>query len=166
MAELRVRQNALQRFLQFVPGSAIGAAMFSKMLHHLDRPLLRISGGRLSIPQFVNGLPCVALTSTGARSGVARTIPTIGVPDGDNVALICSNWGQKHHPAWYFNLRKDPHATLAFDGHEGAYIAREIAPGEEYDRLWAKAASVYSGYEKYKKRTGGRAIPILLLEPA
>jgi deazaflavin-dependent oxidoreductase (nitroreductase family) len=166
MAALSVRQNALQRFLQFVPGSAIGAAMFSKMLHHLDRPLMRLSNGRLSIPQFVAGLPCVTLTSTGARSGVARTIPTIGIPDGENVALIASNWGQKHHPAWYFNLRQHAQATLRFDGHEGRYIAREIPPGEEYDRLWDKATQVYSGYEKYKTRTGGRAIPILLLEPA
>lgn len=166
MAELKVRQNALQRLLQTVPGSAIGAAMFSKMLHHLDRPLLRLSGGRLSIPQFVAGLPCVTLTTTGARSGTARIIPTIGIPDGENVALIASNWGQHHHPAWYFNLRKNPHASLAFDGQEGRYIAREVASGDEYDRLWQRAAGIYSGYDKYKARTGGRAIPILLLEPA
>ena len=49
--------------------------------------------------------------------------------------LIASNWGQKHHPAWYFNLVKQPRATLKFDGHEGSYVAREIAPGDEYDRI-------------------------------
>ena len=166
MAELRVRQNGLQRLLQFIPASAIGAAMFSKMLHHMDRLLMRFSKERLSIPQLVNGLPVVTLTSTGARSGVARTIPTIGIPDGENVVLIASNWGQKHHPAWYFNLVKQPRATLKFDGHEGSYVAREIAPGDEYERLWNKAVEVYSGYEKYMARTGDRTIPILLMEPA
>ena len=99
MAELKIRQNALQRFLQFVPASTLGAFLFSKMLHYMDRPIMKLTKGRVSIPQFVTGLPCVTLTSTGARSGAPRTIPTIGVPDDENIALIASNWGQKHHPS-------------------------------------------------------------------
>lgn len=166
MTELTIRQNAVQRFLQFIPGSAPGAFVFSKMLHHVDRPLLKLTKGRVSVPQLVNGLPCVTLISTGARSGVSRTTPTIGIPDGERIALIASNWGQQHHPAWYHNLRKHPQATLRFDGHEGSYVAREVPPGEEYDRLWAKAVEVYSGYAKYKKRAGARTIPVLLMEPA
>ena len=166
MAELHVRQNGLQRLLQIVPSSVIGAATFSKILHHMDRLLMRLSNERLSIPQLVVGLPVVTLTSTGARSGAGRTIPTIGIPDGQNVLLIASNWGQKHHSAWYFNLVKQPRATLKFDSHEGGYLAREIAPSDEYERLWSKAAALSSGYEKYQARTGGRTIPILLLEPA
>ncbi len=165
MAELTIRQNALQRFLQFIPASAIGAFVFSKMLHHVDRPLLKLTKGRLSAPQLLNGLPCVTLVSTGARSGIPRITPTIGIPDGANVALIASNWGQSHHPAWYHNLRKHPQATLRFEGQEASYRAREVEAGEEYDRLWEKAVSVYSGYAKYKQRAA-RAIPVLLLEPA
>ncbi|MEM7466767.1 MAG: nitroreductase family deazaflavin-dependent oxidoreductase [Pseudomonadota bacterium] len=166
MAELKVRQNALQRFLQFIPSSALGAYVFSKMLHYMDRPIMKLTGGKVSLPQFVNGIPCVTLTSTGAKSGVERTIPTNGIPDGENIALVASNWGQTHHPAWYHNLRKNPEATLRFDGHEGRYTATEIEPGDEYDRLWANAVQVYRGYASYKKRAGNRQIPILLMKPS
>ena len=92
-------------------------------------------------------------------------MPIVAVPDGNKVILIASNWGQKHHPGWYFNLVKDPRATLAFDGQTGRYVAHEIPAGEQYERLWRKAAQVYSGYDRYRARCAGRAIPMLLLEP-
>jgi deazaflavin-dependent oxidoreductase (nitroreductase family) len=165
MPELRVRQNKLQRWLQWLPASALGAALFARCLHHLDRVIMNLSGARVSVPQWVVGLPTVTLTSTGARSGKPRRMPLIGVPDGNNVILIASNWGQKHHPAWYFNLLKYPQAKLEFDGHSGSYRAREIVAGDEYERLWRKAAQLYIGYDRYRTRTGGRTIPMLLLEP-
>lgn len=165
MPELRVRQNRLQRWLQWLPASALGAAVFARCLHHLDRVIMNLSGARVSVPQWVVGLPTVTLTSTGARSGKARRMPLIGVPDGNNVILIASNWGQKHHPAWYFNLLKYPQASLEFDGHSGRYTAREIVAGDEYERLWHKATQLYIGYDRYRARTGERAIPLMLLEP-
>ena len=111
------------------------------------------------------------LTSQGAKSGVDRTIPTIGVPDGENVALICSNWGQARNPGWYHNLRKSPEAKLAFisttgETHEGKYTATEITDDAEYERLWQKACAVYIGYPKYRRRAADRRIPIMLMRPA
>jgi deazaflavin-dependent oxidoreductase (nitroreductase family) len=165
MATLTVRQNAFQRFNQLVPGSRLGAALFSKFLHHIDKPLMKMSGGRVSVPQLVTGLPCVRLTSTGAKSGHPRETITIGIPDGRNIALVCSNWGQAHHPAWYHNLKANPRATLGFDGHVGPYIATEVTDEKEYQRLWGAACAVYSGYPKYRLRTGRRRIPIMLMRP-
>ena len=171
MPELRVKQNFIQRFNQWVPASALGAKLFSKFLHLVDTPLMRLSHEKLSVPQFVTGLPCVRLTSIGARSGQERTIPTIGVPDGDNIALICSNWGQQRNPAWYHNLKKHAQASLAFtttnnQAFEGPYLAREITDSAEYERLWQKACEVYIGYPKYRRRAANRRIPIMLMEPA
>ncbi len=74
---------------------------------------MRLSRDRISIPQLMTGLPCVRLTYVGAKSGLLRTIPTIGVPNGDNIALICSNYGQARNPGWYHNLKKKPVANLA-----------------------------------------------------
>ena len=161
MPTLQVRQNRLQRLMQYIPASKIGALLFSHSLHFFDKILMGLSRDRLSIPQLVAGLPCVRLTSTGAKSGISRLTPTIGVPDNENVVLICSNWGQRHHPAWYYNLKKNPQAILQFDNYTGAYVATEITEPSEYDRLWHAASQVYIGYEKYKQRTGGRKIPIL-----
>ena len=78
--------------------------------------------------------------------------------------LIASNFGQAHHPAWYYNLKKHPQATVTLRGHTADYVAGE-ASGEEYDRLWQRAVALYGGYAAYKTRTGGRAIPIIILAP-
>ncbi|MGR8947284.1 MAG: nitroreductase family deazaflavin-dependent oxidoreductase [Gammaproteobacteria bacterium] len=171
MSQLRVKQNALQKFNQWLPASPLGARMFSKFLHLIDAPLMKLTNEKISVPQLVTGLPCVRLTSVGAKSGVERTIPTIGVPDGENVALICSNWGQSRNPGWYYNLKKHPQAELAFvttDGksHEGAYTATEIVDDSEYERLWQKACAVYIGYPKYRVRAANRRIPIMLMQPS
>ena len=170
MPELRVSQNFLQRFNQWLPASPLGAKVFSKFLHLVDAPLMRISKEKLSVPQLVTGLPCVRLTSVGAKSGQSRTIPTIGVPDGENIALICSNWGQSRNPAWYHNLKKHPEASLAFittqnEPYEGTFTAREVDDEKEYERLWQKACNVYIGYPKYRRRAANRRIPIMLMVP-
>jgi deazaflavin-dependent oxidoreductase (nitroreductase family) len=165
MTKLTYRQFWWQRQLQHLPASNIGAAVFSKFLHYVDPDLMKITKNRLSVPGLVTGLPIVILTSTGAKSGVARTWPAIGIPDGDNIALIASNWGQKHNPAWYYNLRANPIAKLEFNGHIGTYKAKEVTDPDEYQRLWKKGTEVYIGYEKYRQRVGDRKIPMMLLAP-
>jgi hypothetical protein len=48
-------------------------------------------------------------------------------------------------------------------GRSGRYRARE-AEGEERERLWDLAVDYYGGYEAYQGRTGGRTIPVVVLE--
>ena len=151
--------------MQHIPASAIGATVFSKFLHYVDTPLMRISKDHLSIPSLLTGLPVVIITSTGVKSGQARTKPVVGIPDGDNVVLVASNWGQRRNPAWYYNLRVNPVAELEFGGHSGTYIAREVTDPDKYQRLGKKAAEVYIGFDKYQRRAGNRKIPIMVLMP-
>lgn len=56
------------------------------------------------------------LTTTGARTGQPRTLPVLGLPDGDRFVVIASNFGQRHNPAWYHNLRAHPQATVTANG--------------------------------------------------
>lgn len=104
------------------------------------------------------------LTTTGAKSGHARTIPLVAIPDGERVVLIASNWGGEHSPAWYHNLCAHPEATLGYGGRTQEYRARELK-GKEYDAYWQRVVSLYRGYEAYKARTNGRPIPLMLLDP-
>ena len=164
MAKLTTKQYPWQRMMHYIAASAIGATVFSKLLHYVDPKLMRLSQDRLSIPKVVAGLPVVILTSTGAKSGQARTMPVMGVPDGDNIVLIASNWGQSRNPAWYYNLQAHPVAELKFNGHTGTYIAREVADPDEYRRLWQKATEIYMGFDKYQQRAG-RKIPIICMMP-
>jgi deazaflavin-dependent oxidoreductase (nitroreductase family) len=133
-------------------------------MHHIDRVFFDLSNGRHTAVNLFFGLPVVTLTTVGAKSGLKRSVPLIGIPDGDRIVVIASNWGQERHPSWYHNLIANPRVQLAIEQTERDYTARE-ATGKEYDDYWARAVSIYGGYDAYKKRTGGRRIPIVVLAP-
>lgn len=155
-----------QRSAQAVASSRYGSKLASRLLPRIDRTVLRLSGNRFTVTSVVSHVPVVMLTTTGARSGLPRTVPLLAFPDGDKIALIASSFGNSKHPAWYLNLRANPRAALAFHGQPARpYIARE-ASGAEREMYWQRAARAYPGYDAYKERTGGREIPVLVLEPA
>ena len=106
----------------------------------------------------------ITLTTTGAKSGKKRSVPLIGIPDGDKIILIASNWGQSSHPSWYYNLRANSRVEVTSGRTKGDFIARE-ARGEEYDTYWKTAVTVYGGYDVYKRRNGGLKIPVIVLTP-
>ncbi len=142
------------------------ARVAARVLPDMDRATLRLSGGRFTLTSLVVHVPIVMLTTTGAKTGLPRTVPLLAFPDGAKVALIASSFGNTKHPAWYFNLRANPRATLAFHGQPARpYVARE-ASGAERELYWQRAAHAYPGYNAYKERADGREIPVLVLEPA
>lgn len=148
-----------------IASSRIGAKCFSPLQHHLDRGFLKLTGGRRTLTSIVSGLPVVMLTTTGARSGKSRTVPLLCIQRGnsaDQFAIIASNWGQKHHPAWYHNLKADPRARCSFGKWTGQYSAHE-ATGEEYRAFWQCAMDTYPGFPLYQKRAGDRHIPIFVM---
>jgi len=156
--------NVLQHGAQRLASTALMASVLARVIHHVDQPLFRLSGGRTTLTSLVTGLPVVTLTTTGAKSGQPRTVPLIAIPDGDQMVLIASNFGQAHHPAWVLNLRATPQATIARNGITRSYVAHE-AEGAEYDEYWRRAVALYAGYAAYKERTSGRRIPIMVLAP-
>src|SRR5512143_1567978 len=164
MAQLTYQPNRMQRFLHFIPRSKPGSWFFARTLHHLDRPVLRLSHGRYSLTSIMAGLPVVTVTTIGAKSGQPRSLPLVALPDGENVILIASNYGQKHHPAWYYNLHAHPEVQLTYEGKTVTYLAQEI-DGAERERCWQHAVDLYSGYASYKERAGQRKIGVFLLRP-
>ena len=135
----------------------------ARLLHYADTLMLRLSGGKLTVAQ-VSGLPIIEITTTGAKTGKRRTLPLTGLPDGEKYALIASNFGQDHHPGWYYNLKASPECTVKKDGLTGVYIARE-ANEQENRYYYDMAIAYYIGYAAYKKRAGNRKIPVMILEP-
>lgn len=149
---------------QRVTSSWAGSRLMLRIAHRADKVTLRLSGGRYSMTSLLTDQPLITLTTTGAKSGAPRSVPLLAIPDGDNIVLIASSWGQTRHPAWYHNLRAHPEAIVTRDGHSQRYIAEEVT-GEERERCWALAVRVYPGYDAYKQWTNGRAIPVLRLTP-
>ncbi len=164
MRQLTHRPNAVQRAVHIITRTQAGSWFFARTLHHLDRPVLRLSHGRYSVTSLLAGLPVVMVTTIGAKSGQPRRLPLVALPDGENVILIASNFGQRHHPAWYYNLHTHPKVELTYRGQTVGYVARET-DGEERERCWRRAVDLYSGYASYKARAGHRQIGVFLLTP-
>lgn len=132
---------------------------------YVDRPLHAVTRGRLGrwVP-----MPFASMTTTGAKSGLARNSAVLYFHDRDDVILIASNYGRRRHPAWYHNLKAHPEATLARGTGAGAYHASEVTDAGERERLFALCKIVYPGFALYRVRTAkiGRRIPVMRLRPA
>lgn len=156
--------NGLQRVTQRFASSRPGAWTFAKTAHHLDRLVLRATKGRSTLAAVVAGIPVVMVTSTGRRSGEHRTMPLLGVPIGDDLALVGTNFGREHEPAWVGNLRADPRAAVEYRGTRIDVTARDATP-EEHAAVLREAAHIYPGYDAYQERISSREIPVLVLTP-
>src|SRR5271155_4212546 len=157
--------NAVQRGMRLLAGTRPMAWLFARVLHPLDGPVMRGTSGRHSVSSALTGLPIVELTTVGARSGERRTLPLIGVPDGDRLVLVASNYGQQHNPAWYYNLKANPRCSTVLRGQRYEMEAYE-AEGAERQRLWELDVSVYPPRNHYAQRGGNRRIPVMVLRAA
>ena len=153
-------QKLLHRFLMLGPVSAFLAIS----LFRIDRLILKISKGKHTVAELV-GLPMTQITTTGAKTGEARTMPLVSLFDGEKIALIGSNFGRKTNPGWYYNLKAHPQCTALVNGRVQNYLARETQ-SDEREKYWNMAVSVYKGYELYAIRAAHRQIPVMILEPA
>jgi deazaflavin-dependent oxidoreductase (nitroreductase family) len=154
--------NAAQRFVWKLSSSRPGAWMFAKTMHHIDKALLRLTKGRTTAPRVLAGIPVITLTTTGAKSGQRREMPLLGIPAGDDVAVIGTRFGQKQTPAWYFNLKAHPEAEVTFNGRTAPVVAREV-DGDESAAIWARGCEIYAGYAAYARRLTGRPVHIMVL---
>jgi deazaflavin-dependent oxidoreductase (nitroreductase family) len=110
-----------------------------------------------------NGAPTLLLTTTGRRSGEARTTPLIFGRDGDDHVIVASVGGGPDHPAWYLNLRDDPNAHIQVKGEHLDVVARTAGENEK-PRLWKLMNDVWPNYDRYQERTD-RVIPVVVLSP-
>lgn len=110
--------------------------------------------------------PCLLLTTTGRKSGEARTTPLIYGEDGGEYMIIASQGGRPDHPAWYKNILSD--ATVEFQVGPDIYsgTARTATAGERA-RLWPMMAEIYPPYDAYQeKAAASREIPLVILTRA
>ena len=126
----------------------------------VHRTLYRLSGGRIG--RRVNGFDVLLLTTLGRRTGEARHAALQSLPHRGGWAVIASNAGQDHHPAWFLNLESHPEATAHVGPTPIRVIARE-ARADERAELWMRVA-VEPAYDEYERRTT-RTIPVVVLEP-
>jgi deazaflavin-dependent oxidoreductase (nitroreductase family) len=155
----------LRRAVRRVAGTRGVSWVNARTLHHADRLIYRLTGGRATLSSWLTGVPIVMLTTTGAKSRERRTLPVLGFPYGGRLIVIASNYGRPHNPAWYHNLRAHPRASVTVDGVTREVEAREIA-GEERDRCYQRGVEIYPAWEQYERWASNRRIPVVRLDPA
>ena len=121
----------------------------------------RVTKGR--VLGSVAGMPVLLLTTTGRRSGKARTTPLTFLRDGADLVVIASNGGADRSPDWSLNLQQTPRAVVEIGTDKLAVTAR-AASEQERERLWVVVTAAYAGYARYQERTT-RRIPVVLLTP-
>jgi deazaflavin-dependent oxidoreductase (nitroreductase family) len=153
-------RRVVRKGAEIIPMSLLPA----RVLLRLDRGFFRLTRGRTTLSAWVSGLPIVMLTTTGARSGQPRTLPILGLPDGDRLVVIASNFGRPQHPGWYHNLRAHPLAVISWEGSTVEMRARELN-GDERQRYLTRSHATYPWWEQYHARAAPRQIPVIMLEP-
>jgi deazaflavin-dependent oxidoreductase (nitroreductase family) len=121
--------------------------------------LYALSDGRIG--GRMGTLRILLLTSTGRRSGRARTVPLVFFEDGERLVVIASKGGAPRDPLWWENLQKRPEAVVQIGGEKRNMRARLASP-EERARLWPRIKQENPAYAEYEKRTA-REIPVVLL---
>ena len=154
------RQSRIRAGAEKLAASRFGGWYFINVANKVDKHLVPATNGRMS---SAVGQQVLVVETIGAKSAQARRIPLVYVTDGEAIVLIASKGGAPKHPAWYHNLKAHPEVQVWAKGRSGRYRARE-AEGEERERLWAKAVDYYAGYDTYQARTGGRRIPVMVLD--
>ncbi len=123
--------------------------------------LFRATHGRIGGSMM--GGKVLLLTTTGSKTGKARTVPVMQFDSDGRRFVIASAGGQAQHPAWFKNLQKTPTATVELPGER--YQARaNVLEGAERARIWklvTERAPNFAAYEK--KAAGKREIPVVEL---
>lgn len=117
----------------------------------------RANHGQLTGPMAGARQPLL-LTTTGAKSGVPRTVVVGFRMDGDRYLVIASNNASDAAPYWYRNLLQDPKAVIEVGPDRLEVRARTAAP-DERPRLGAKI-----DYFERQQALTSREIPIVVLE--
>ena len=135
-----------------------------KVMNGAHRVVMKVTGGRVG--WSAGSMPVVELTTTGAKSGLPRTVLlTSPVQEGDAYVVVASRGGDDHHPAWFHNLKANPEVQVSIKGAAAQPMRARVATADERARLWPTVETTYKGYAGYQRKTE-REIPLVFLEPA
>jgi len=119
------------------------------------------SGGREA--GELRGVPIIVLTTVGAKTGGLRKTALMRVEHDGKYAVVASKGGAPEHPAWFYNLVKNPRVALQDGDVKKDYDAHQ-AEGAEREEWWARAAAVWPDYDEYQRKTE-RRIEVFVLDP-
>ena len=134
--------------------------IFIKWFMTINAFLIKISNGKIGGKLGTQTI--LILHTTGRKSGQPRSIPIAYFFHEGKYLIVESNWGKNIHADWYFNLQKQPQASIEGNGRI-IKVNANFAEGEEYARLWEYVTKKHAPYLEYQKMTE-RKIPIVVFE--
>ncbi len=134
-----------------------------KSMNAIHRTVLMLSFGHIGWD--AGGMPVLELTTTGRKSGEARSVMlTSPVQEGDTIVIVASRGGDDRHPAWYLNLQANPSVQVKWKGAAKKPYTARTASAVERPALWGKVIAGHKNYAGYQTKTE-REIPLVLLTP-
>ena len=107
------------------------------------------------------GAPLLLLSTTGAKSGLARVNPLVYLVDGDRQIIIASFAGAPTSPPWYHNLLANPEVGVEM-GSENFKASAGVLDEPERTELYAKMVEIMPVFSEYQSKTT-RVIPVIAL---
>ena len=117
---------------------------------------------RLGLRRF-RGADLLFLTTTGRKSGKARTTPLIYLHDNGRWVVVASNGGADWEPGWWLNLRAGSPAEVRLGGVRTQVTGTEIT-GDEREVLWQRLNKEVFDYESYQRKVS-RRLAVVALTP-
>ena len=134
--------------------------IFIKWFMAINAFLIKISNGKIG--SKLGTQTVLILHTTGRKSGQPRSVPIAYFFHEGKYLIVESNWGKDNHADWYFNLQKQPQASIDVNGRT-ILVKASFAAGEEYARLWEYVTKKHPPYLDYQNMTE-RKIPIAIFE--
>lgn len=144
-----IRATLMHRILRVVGPTRAFATVYRHLGPPLDRVLLRVSRGRAATRMY--GFPALLLRTTGAKTGRLRSSPLLYVREGSDFFVVGTNFGTAHHPAWTWNLLKEPRASIVI-GAQHLQVRAGLVEGADYERIFAQFEAIFPGYQSYRQR--------------
>jgi deazaflavin-dependent oxidoreductase (nitroreductase family) len=134
-----------------------------KFMNTAHRAALAVSRGRIG--WRADNMPVLRLTTTGRKSGLARSVLlTSPLRLGPTFVVVASRGGDDVHPAWFLNLTANPEVEVTAEGGPRQRMLARVATADERAELWPKVIADHRQYAQYQTKTE-REIPLVLLAP-
>ena len=129
------------------------------------RGLYRITGGRIGLwrPKAADKWGTARLTTTGRRTGQARSVMVGYFEDGQDIVTMAMNGWAPGEPSWWLNLQAHPVATLEL-ADEQRIVRGRAADGAERARLWDRWRVIDKDLDAFAARRPTETA-VVILEP-
>jgi F420H(2)-dependent quinone reductase len=137
---------------------------FTSQVLRVHEAIYKASGGRVGHNMI--GVPTLLLTTTGRRSGQARTSALVYARDGQAYLLVASNGGSDQAPGWLCNVKAKPEVAVQVGRRRTTGTARVIEPSDpDHERVWKLVNdNNRDRYTAYQRQTS-RPIPVVSITP-